>query len=56
MLLKYLYDPDIGNAIWSIPAAVYLNVLQPLNVRLGITVNFTKELGITTHYCGSVFW
>lgn len=52
----YLDDLDVRDAIRSVPAAVHLDVLQPLNVRLRITVDLTMELGIPSDHGCCVGW
>jgi len=48
-----LEDLNIGSPIRTVATAVPLNVLEPLNVRLGITVDLAMELNITAyHGCG----
>lgn len=48
-----LEDLNIGNTVRAMAAAVSFNVLEPLNVRLSITVNLAVELNITAyHRCG----
>lgn len=44
----HLEDGDIGLAIRSYLAAIHLNMLQPLDVWLGITVHLAVELYITS--------
>lgn len=41
---------DIGGAVGAVAAAVHLDVLQPLDVRLGVAVNLAVELHITAHH------
>lgn len=48
-LLTHLQDVDVGGAIGPVAAAVHLDVLQPLDVRLRVAVNLTVELHITAH-------
>lgn len=42
----YLQHPDVRESIRTVTAAVLHNVLQPLDVRLSITVYFADELSI----------
>lgn len=44
--MTHLQDVDVGNAVGAVAAAVHLDVFQPLDVRLGVAVNFTVELHV----------
>lgn len=49
-LQTHLQDVDVGNAVRAVAAAVDLDVFQPLDVRLGVTVNLTVELHVAAHH------
>lgn len=55
-LQTHLQDVDVGDAVRAVPAAVDLDVFQPLDVRLGVTVNLTVELHITAHHHCLIGW
>lgn len=42
--------------IRGVPTAVLRDVLQPLDVRLGITVDLTDEAGVFSNIYSSVGW
>lgn len=46
-----LEDLNVRSPIRTIATAVPFNVLEPLNVRLGVTVDFTVELHVAAHHC-----
>lgn len=50
----YLQHADIWESIGAMTAAVLDNVLQPLDVRLGVTVNFTDKLCVLSDVYSSV--
>lgn len=54
--LAYLEDPDIGEAIRAVATAVLGDVLQPLDVGLGIAVHLADELGVLAHFYRGVRW
>lgn len=51
-----LEDLNVGYTIRTIAAAISFDVFEPLNVRLGITVDFTVELDVAAHHGRSVGW
>lgn len=46
--LEYL---NIGRSVRAVAAPVPLDVLEPLNVRLGIAVDLTVQLDIGADHC-----
>lgn len=46
----YLEDVDVGGAIGPMPASIHLDVFEPLDVWLSITVHLTLKLNITAHH------
>lgn len=52
----HLQDVDVGNAVGAVAAAVDFDVFQPLDVRLGVTVNFTVKLDIAAKHHRLIGW
>lgn len=46
----HLQDVDVGDAVGAVAAAVDLDVLQPLDVRLGVAVDLAVELHVAAHH------
>lgn len=55
-MVAYLKDLNVWGPIRPVAASIPLNMFEPLNVRLGITVHFTVELDIVSHHCCGVGW
>lgn len=53
---SYLEDADVRQAVRTVAAAVDLDVLQPLDVRLRVAEHFALELHVAAHHCGAVCW
>lgn len=51
---SYLEDADVRQAVRAVAAAVDLDVLQPLDVRLRVAEHFALELHVAAHHCGAV--
>lgn len=51
---RYLQDLHVGQVVGADLAAVHLDVLQPLDVGLGITVDLAEELHVAAHQCCGV--
>lgn len=51
-----LEDLNVGGPVRTIASAVPFDVLEPLNVRLGVTVDLAVELDVTAYHCCGVGW
>lgn len=50
----YLQHADIWVSVWPEATAVLRDVFQPLDVRLGVAVDFADEAGVFAHMHGGV--
>lgn len=53
---SYLENADVRQAVRTLAAAVDLDVLQPLDVRLRVAEHFALKLHVAAHHCGAVCW
>lgn len=51
---SYLENADVRQAVGTVAAAVDLDVLQPLDVRLRVAEHFALELHVAAHHRGTV--
>lgn len=51
-----LEDLHVRRPVRTVAAAVPFDVFEPLNVRLGVAVDFTVELDVAAHHCCGVGW
>lgn len=49
-----LEDLNVGRSVRAVAAPVSDDVLEPLDVRLGIAVDLTVELHVRAHHCCGV--
>lgn len=56
ILILYLKNVDVGDVIGPILASIHLDVFEPLDVWLSITVHLTVELDITAHHHRLIGW
>lgn len=52
----YLEDAHVGQTVRTHAAAVHLDVLQPLDVRLGVAEHLAHELHVASHHRRAIGW
>lgn len=52
----HLQHTYVGLAVWSHSAAIHLDVLQPLDVWLGVAENLALKFHVAAHHNSSVGW
>lgn len=52
----YLEDTNVRVSVWSISAAVLHDMMEPLDVWLGIAVHLTHKASVLSNVCSDIGW